>query len=254
MNTPLIVGNWKMELSYQASLEVTKALKKRFKSTNGVDIVLCPSFTTLAAVASEIGASTKLALGAQNVHWEEKGAFTGEVSISQLTPLVKWCIIGHSERRQLVRETDEQVNIKAQLLLKHGITPIVCIGETAAEHEAGQTIAKITAQAGSLLDSISRSSLTKLVIAYEPIWAIGTGVTPEPNSAASTMLLIRKLAAERFGHDTAERMRILYGGSVKGDNAASFFSEPGIDGALVGGASVSPLQFADIVEAAAQAK
>lgn len=245
----LAVGNWKMELSHKGSLEVLGSLKKLVQSlTLDIDVVVCPSFTVLAE-AHQLLANHKLQLGAQNVHWEEKGAWTGEVSVTQLLPLVRWCIVGHSERRRLAGETDEQVVRKAVLLERHGITPIICVGETFEEREAGETTGKVSQQMNALLSGFNRTSLSKVVVAYEPIWAIGTGITPQPSEAAETMLLIRKIAAERFDRDVADRLRIIYGGSVNANNAASFVSEPGIDGFLVGGASVRPLEFINIIKA-----
>jgi triosephosphate isomerase len=249
---PLIVGNWKMELSHKAALELTRALKKLLHSSEVTsDLVICPSFPSLSEVAESVKNVEYLQVGAQNVHWEEKGAWTGEVSISQISPFIKWCIIGHSEQRRFTDETDEVVARKATLLLTHGVTPIVCIGETAEEHAADATVAKITAQINSLVSTMTRSALSKLVITYEPIWAISAnhpGQLPDPTDIAEDIMLIRKIIAARFDQEAAERLRILYGGSVNGENVGSYASEPGVDGVLVGNASLHPLQFIEIIK------
>lgn len=251
----VIAGNWKMEVSHKGAIELSRALNKLLeKEEGGPEVVVCPSFTSLPAVSEAFSKESGVNIGAQNVHWEERGAFTGEVSVSQLTPFASWCIVGHSERRALAYETEEQVVAKVMLLLKHGITPIVCIGESREEREADQTITKITTQMETLLSKITRVGLTKLVIAYEPIWAISannpTGEMPDPNDVAGIALLIRKLIATRFDQEAAQRVRVLYGGSVKPNTVEPFMQEPGIDGALVGGASVHPMDFVEIIKKA----
>lgn len=238
-----------MELSHKASVTTATAFKQLLsKVPVTADIVICPSFPELAAVADVFKDSNKVSVGAQNVHWTDKGAWTGEVSVTQIAEYVNWCIVGHSERRQLAGETDEQVAAKAMLLLDHKLTPIICIGETAAERDSEQTVSKITQQMRVLLQAIDRVSFGKVVIAYEPIWAIGTGVLPQPQEATEVMLLIRKLITEQFDQDIAEKVRILYGGSVKPDTIGPFVGEPGVDGVLVGGASVHPMDFVDIIK------
>jgi len=246
----LVVGNWKMELSYKGELELARALKRQFKNVPVTDteVVVCPSHPSLAAVGEVFGAGSKVALGAQHVHWEEKGAWTGEVSVLQVTPYVKWCIVGHSEQRALSGMTEEDVQRTVSLLVQHGIAPVVCVGETREEREADQTVAKVTGQVKVLLSKMVRTGLLKLAVVYEPIWAIGTGDTPDPTDAAGIMLLIRKIVAGRFGNEAAQRLRILYGGSVKSDNVEPYIKEPGVDGVLVGGASVQPRQFVEIVK------
>lgn len=246
---PLVVGNWKMEMSHKAAVDAAVGLKKLLKQESlHVEVVVCPSFPALAAVAEALGTSGKIRVGAQNVHWEEKGAWTGEVSVQGLKPFVDWCIVGHSERREHFGETDEQVLGKIKILLKHGVNAIVCVGETEEERAAGQATMKVTQQVRRIFSQLARTQLSHVVIAYEPIWAVGSGITPVPDEAAELMLLIRKVASEYFEADGAERLRILYGGSVTPETAASFAAEPGIDGMLVGGASVRPLRLVEIIK------
>jgi triosephosphate isomerase len=250
---PLIVGNWKMELSHKAALEVAMSLQKLTRSRDIVcDVVVCPSFPSLSEVSSIFARSGRIAVGAQNIHWEEKGAWTGEVSVIQITGMASYCIVGHSERRELTGENDEEVIQKALLLMRHGLTPIICIGESLEEKKSGRAIEKITSQAEKLFSVLNRVALTKVVIAYEPIWAISshntTGREPDPRDVAEVALLLRKIATSYFDQEAADRLRILYGGRVRPDNTAAFMSEPGIDGVLVGGASLHPMQFVEIIE------
>lgn len=237
-----------MELSHKATLEAAAALKKLIKNKAGhVDVVVCPSFPSLSAVAEIYKNSPDIQVGAQNMHWEERGAWTGEVSVLQIKPYVAWCIIGHSERRQNFGETDEHIVQKMKLLHKHNLTAVVCVGETAAERADGKALAKVTQQVRTFFSEVTVVSLNHLVIAYEPIWAIGTGHTPAPGEAAEIMLLIRKVAVEYFGPEGGQRLRVIYGGSVTPDTVEQFATEPGVDGVLVGGSSVRPLQLADII-------
>lgn len=245
-----MVANWKMALSHKAALEAAGALKKMIKKDNPVETVLCPSFPSLAAVAEVIKSSEKIQVGAQNVHWEEKGAWTGEVSVLQIKPFVRWCIVGHSERREYFGETNEHVITKMGLLLKHGITPVVCVGENRQDHQAGQATQVVAAQVRQLFAALTVITVHQIVLAYEPIWAISSDPLSEPDDpeqAAEIMLLIRKIAVELFGRETVERLRILYGGSVTEKTVEQFMIQPGIDGVLVGGASVRPLQLGDII-------
>lgn len=249
---PLVVGNWKMELSHKAAVEVAASLQKILREDKGsCEVVICPSFPSLPEIAALLARSTKITLGAQNVHWEEKGAWTGEVSVLQISAFARYSLVGHSERRQLTGETDEEVLHKAGLLLQHGLTPIICIGETAEEREAERTVEKITHQVQMIIQTMNRSALMKLVIAYEPIWAISghakTTVEVDPREVAGIALLIRKLVSNQFDQEAADRLRLLYGGSVRPENIASFMNEPGFDGVLVGGASTHPMQFAEII-------
>lgn len=248
-NKPLIVANWKMELSHKAALEVTRSLKSLAQHTKlGAEVVICPSYPSLEAVGKLLGESNQWQVGVQNIHWEERGAVTGQVSILQIQHLARWSIVGHSEQRALTGETEEEIQKKVALCLKHGLAPIVCLGEDEQERADDQTVARITYQVKKLLAGIDRSALSKVVIAYEPIWAIGTGDTPEPSEVASIMLLIRKIVTERFEEEAARRLRTLYGGSVTATGAKELAAEPGVDGFLVGGASIHPLEFLKIIE------
>lgn len=246
----LVVGNWKMQLSYKGELELARSLKNLL---HGVvvtcDVVVCPSFPSLEAVIGVLKNSEKVVVGAQGIHWEEKGALTGQVSVLQVAPLVRWCIVGHSEQRTTYNLTDSEVQQQADLALKHGLTPLICMGETAEERAAEQTVAKVTGQVVSLLQKLTRMSFGKVVIAYEPIWAIGSGIQPDPNEVSAILLLIRKLINERFDRQASDRVRLLYGGSVTPQTTRAFVSEPGVDGVLVGGASTHPTQFIEIIKA-----
>ncbi len=253
----LVVGNWKMQLSHKGELEIVIALKKLLKSIDlaGAAVVICPSYPSLPVLAEALKKHATISLGAQNVHWEEKGACTGSVSISQIAPFVEWCIVGHSEQRKLTRETDEEISHTARQLLNHGIRPIVCLGETAEERAADETVSKVTTQMRTLLANMTRSLLPQLVIAYEPIWAISSNqpdFLPDPADTAGTMLLIRKLAAAQFGNDIAQRMLVLYGGSVSSSNVGQYIKEPGVNGVLVGSASTHPRQFVEIINTVQQ--
>lgn len=249
---PLVVGNWKMELSHVAALEATRALKKMLSGMElSLDVVVCPAYPQLPDIAKILKDLDHVSVGAQHVHWEEKGAVTGAVSVQQVSPFARYAIVGHSETRRLMGLDDDQVREAVALLIRHGITPVVCVGETWEERQAEKTVAAVTRQVESLLAGITRPALRKLVVAYEPVWAIsasGTGEQPEPQEVAEIILLIRKLVAARFEMAGAEAVRVLYGGSVKPDNVEAFLREPGVDGVLVGSASVTPVQFVDIVK------
>lgn len=219
----------------------------------GVDKVLCPPFTSLLAVAALLE-GTEIGLGAQNMHWELSGAFTGEISPMMLAELCHYVILGHSERRTYFGETDETVNRKVQAALAHELTPIVCVGETLAEYEAGRTAEVVARQVRQGLSGLSFEGDVNapLVIAYEPVWAIGTGRASTVDGASKVVReVIRPALAELFGSPTAQALRVLYGGSVNAKNAAEFFSDPEIDGGLVGGASLKAAEFTQIVQAAA---
>jgi triosephosphate isomerase len=214
----------------------------------GVDVVLCPPFTVLASLAEAIRSKT-IALGAQNMHWDDAGAYTGEVSPSMLVGLCRYVIIGHSERRASAGsgESDEAVNRKVRSALAHGLTPIICVGEDAARNEAGETDGFVGGQVRAALDGLSADEVRRTVMAYEPIWAIGTGRSATPAAANRTIALaVRGTIAKGFGEDVAAAVRVQYGGSVNADNIAGFMTMPEIDGALVGGASLGP-EFVDLV-------
>lgn len=250
---PLVIGNWKMELSHKGALEAARnlggILAGKKKDPGAAEVVVCPSFPSLSAVAEVVKKAGVIGVGAQTIHWEEKGAFTGFVSVQQVREWVKWCLLGHSEQRQWAGESDEGVLHKTQMLLSHGITPVVCIGESAEERAGDQVVDKISQQMEGLLANLGRVPMGKLTIAYEPIWAIGTGTLPEADEVAEVVLLIRKLIAGRFDMAVADKVRILYGGSVNEDNVGQYVGGPGADGVLVGGASLKPRQFAAVVSA-----
>jgi triosephosphate isomerase len=245
--TPFIAGNWKMFTTAQEAVELCRAVRQQVDGLAGVDVAVCPPFLHLERAKAALEGS-RVGLGAQNVHWEEQGAYTGEVSPKMLQGLVKYVIVGHSERRQHFCETDETVNGRLKAAIAHGLTPIFCIGETRQEREAGQTEAVLARQVRRGLGGVPWTGVC--VVAYEPVWAIGTGLAATGSQANETIGYIRSLVAELFGSPIASATRILYGGSVKADNAAEFLSQPEIDGALVGGASLDAEAFAAIVRAA----
>jgi triosephosphate isomerase len=245
--TPFIAGNWKMFTTAQEAVELCRAVRQRVDGLAGVDVAVCPPFPHLERARAALEGS-RVGLGAQNVHWEEQGAYTGEVSPKMLQGLVRYVIVGHSERRQHFCETDETVNGRLKAAIAHALTPIFCVGETRQEREAGQTEAVLARQVRRGLDGVPWTGVC--VIAYEPVWAIGTGLAASGSQANETIGYIRGLVAELFGSSVASATRILYGGSVKADNAAEFLSQPEIDGALVGGASLDAEAFAAIVRAA----
>jgi triosephosphate isomerase len=249
---PVIAGNWKMHHDHLVAIQVVQKLSYRLeeKDYEGVDVVVCPPFTDLRTLQTLIEADKlKIGLGAQNCWFEDQGAFTGEVSPPMLAKLaVQYVIIGHSERRQLFGETDEMVNQKLKAVQKHGMRPIVCMGETLDEREAGTTAERVTAQANGAFAGVKAADAAACVVAYEPIWAIGTGRNATPEDANETIGVIRGALRALYGDDTAEAIRIQYGGSVKSGNTAALMAMPEIDGALVGGASLDPDEFARIVQ------
>ena len=249
---PLISGNWKMHHNHLEAIQVVQKLSYRLTSEDyeAVDVSVHPAFTALRSIQLLIDDQRiPVALGAQNCHWGEKGAFTGEVSVAMLAKLdVVYVIVGHSERRELFHETDDDVRRKLEAVIAGGMTPIVCVGETLEEREAGGADAKVTGQVEAALTGLPEDQVTGLVIAYEPIWAIGTGRTATPEDAQDMIGTIRKVAGGVAGDDVAARIRIQYGGSVKGSNIAELMAQPDIDGALVGGASLDPDEFARIVQ------
>jgi triosephosphate isomerase len=248
---PLISGNWKMHCNHFEAIQLVQKLSYAIPQNrfDDVDVSIHPPFTDIRSVQTVLDADKiPLLLGAQNCHWEEQGAFTGEVSPGMLEKLnVKLVIVGHSERRELFGETDEAVNNKAQAVFRHGMTPIVCVGETLEERESGGTEDKVTRQITTALHGLSPDQVGRLVLAYEPIWAIGTGRTASAEDAQAICGLIRKLVGEQVSADAAAAVRVQYGGSVKPTNIAELMAQPDIDGALVGGASLEPDDFARIV-------
>lgn len=232
--------------------ELVSVMGKDLKNVKNVEKVLCPPFMSLVAIANLIG-GTDLGLGAQNMHWEDKGAFTGETAPGMVKEFCKYVILGHSERRTYFGETDETVNKKVLAAQKHGLTPIVCVGETLAEYEAGLTAQVVRRQTLEGLKNVDAGFATQIVVAYEPVWAIGTGRASSAENAQSVHCdVVRATLKELFGTETAEAIRILYGGSVTAANAAEFFTKQDIDGALVGGASLKSEEFIAIARAAAK--
>lgn len=249
MRTPIVAGNWKMYKTIAEAVELTRGVRRAVADMKGVEVVLCPPFTALAAVREVIGPA-KIGLGAQNMYFEEQGAFTGEISPLMLAELCRYVILGHSERRQYFGETDEGVNKKAKAALAHGLTPIICVGENLEQNRAGETVAFVGGQVRAAFAGISAGDAARIVIAYEPIWAIGTGVAAVPAEVNRIIgLSIRGALADLYGEAVAQSLRVQYGGSVKPDNMADFAVQSEIDGALVGGASLKADSFAAIVKA-----
>jgi triosephosphate isomerase (TIM) len=245
---PLLAANWKMHKTRAEAREFVAAFLPRLERAD-VDVVLCPPFTALSAVA-DAAARTKVAVAAQNMHEKEQGAFTGEVSAPMLIEAgATGVVIGHSERRELFGETDSALALKVPAALAAGLRPILCVGETEAERDAGDTERKLRHQIQTDLAAVPDDQLPGIVVAYEPIWAIGTGRTATPEQAQEAAAFVRALLGDRDGA-AAERVRVLYGGSVKASNAAELLAQPDVDGALVGGASLDPQEFAQIVAAA----
>ena len=252
MRKPFVAGNWKMNKTAAQARSLIEELLPALQAVPAVERVLCPPFTALGT-ANELLNGSGLGLGAQNLHWEASGAYTGEVSPAMVKELCDYVIIGHSERRAYFGETDESVNRKVKAALAIGLTPIVCVGETLAENESGQTAAVISRQMLDGLKDLTPEQGAALVIAYEPVWAIGTGrAASGPIANAVLADMIRPALTTLFGAEVAQGVRILYGGSVTAANAAEFFGQPEIDGALVGGASLKPAEFIGIVQAAAK--
>lgn len=245
MRTPFIAGNWKMNTTVAQASTLVAEMRERLDRVEGVEKVLCPPFISLATIG-ELLRGTSIKLGAQNMYFEEKGAYTGEVSPLMLSQLCEFVILGHSERRQYFAETDELINKKVGAALKIGLTPILCVGEKLEEKEAGETAEVVARQVRGALEGIE--SPQGLVIAYEPIWAIGTGKAATPPESNDTTGLLRRTVAQLYGEEFAQGVRILYGGSVTASNIAGFMEQPEIDGALVGGASLKAEEFLSIVE------
>ena len=246
MRKPIIAGNWKMNKTPEEAKELVTALVPLVKDAK-CDVVICPPFVDLCAVKPII-AGTNIHLGVQNIHWAEKGAFTGEISADMLKAHgVEYAIVGHSERRQYFGETDATVNQRAKAAIAAGITPIICVGESLEQRESGVTNAVVSGQTKAALDGIEAKDVETLVIAYEPIWAIGTGKTATKEDANATIAVIRGAIAEVYGKDVAETVRIQYGGSMNPKNASELMSMPEIDGGLIGGASLKAEDFSKVV-------
>ncbi len=244
MRKPIIAGNWKMNKTPSEAAQLLKELKPLLEDA-ACDVAVCPTFVCLGLAAEELKGSN-IALGAQNVHWADKGAFTGEISPVMLKELgAEYAIIGHSERRQYFGETDSAVNMRVKAALNHGITPIICVGETLEEREANITNNIIKEQVVHAFEGISNPAET--VVAYEPVWAIGTGMTATPEQADEVCGFIRSLIAELYGEESAQALRIQYGGSMNAKNAAVLMSMPNIDGGLIGSASLNAEDFSKIV-------
>ncbi|HET7874422.1 MAG TPA: triose-phosphate isomerase [Methylomirabilota bacterium] len=251
MRTPLVVGNWKMHGTVAEARELAQSIRDGLKRPRGVEVVLCPPFTALVAV-SEALAGSPIGLGAQNCHWEGRGAFTGEVSPAMLADVsCRWVILGHSERRHVFRETDEEIQKKVAAALAHRLKPILCVGETAEERRQGLTFTVVEGQLRAALSGLGPDDIKRCTLAYEPVWAIGTGVNATPAQAAEVHGYLRGLVSQLGSKETAQVLRILYGGSVKPDNAQALVQEPDIDGLLVGGASLQAAGFITIAKKSA---
>ena len=254
MRTPIIAGNWKMHKSVSEAVEFVSQLAPMLAPFTNVERVVCPTYLALTAVAEAL-AGSDIEIGAQDAHWEAQGAFTSEVSAAMLQNIVSYVIIGHSERRAYLNETDERVNKKVKAALAYGLKPIVAVGESLAQNEAGETEQFVSGQVRAALDGIDAANMANIVLAYEPIWAIGTGKSASGEIANSIIGgTIRKTLDDLYGNDIAQATRIQYGGSVKPGNMAEYMAQPDIDGALVGGASLKVDDFTSLVEIAAQQK
>lgn len=250
MRKPIIAGNWKMHKTIGQAEELAAGLAQDLRDYTWAEVVLCPPATSISTVAAAI-AGTEIGLGAQNLYWEEEGAYTGEISPLMLQDLgCTYVIIGHSERRGYFHETDEDVAKKVRAALDHNLCPIVCVGETLEQREENKVEAVIGTQVKAALSKVSPQEAGKVVIAYEPIWAIGTGRSSSAEDAQAVIGFIRKTAAEVLGENEAAQIRIQYGGSVKPENINQYMAQPDIDGALVGGASLSVEQFSKLLRAA----
>ncbi len=244
MRTPIIAGNWKMNKTADQAVTFVREIRHALQNIKGIDRVVCPPFLAIPAVYEALQA-TDIGVGAQNMYFAEKGAYTGEIAPDMLTPFCQYVILGHSERRALFGETDEGVNKKVHAALTHGLTPIICVGESLAQNEAGETHVFVSGQVKGAFAGLTAVQAPACVIAYEPIWAIGTGKSASAAEAGSIIgLSVRGALAELFGEAAAQQVRIQYGGSVTVDNIADYMAHPDIDGALVGGASLK----ADFVE------
>lgn len=256
MRKYLMAGNWKMNKTMSEAIVLTQQLCNQYnRKWDNVDIVVCPPAIDIKSVYTVIDFDkTKIAVGAQNVHWEESGAFTGEISI----PMIKeagceFCIVGHSERREMFNETDTSVNLKVKALIEADIAPIVCVGESLSMRDSGDYVGFIVAQVRAALAGLDEADMKKVVIAYEPIWAIGTGRTATSEQAEEVCAAIRATIADMFGKGVADAYRVLYGGSMNVGNVESLLAQPDIDGGLIGGAALQSDSFRQLIEAASEA-
>ncbi len=248
MRRPIIAGNWKMNKSNFEAIDLVTLLKRDLNDVNDVDIVVCPPFTALSDV-KDVLTDSNIMLGAQNLYWEDAGAFTGEISASMLKEVgAQFVIIGHSERRQYFAETNDSVNKRIKAALKWNLTPIVCVGENLHERENNRTFDVVRDHCEGAFDGFSEEEIEKIIIAYEPVWAIGTGKTATPQQAQEVHRFIRELLMRMYNEELARDIRIQYGGSVKPENITELMAQPDIDGALVGGASLSHESFVKIVK------
>jgi triosephosphate isomerase len=254
MRKPIIAGNWKMYKTLGESVEFVRELAPRLSAFTGVERIVCPTYIALSAVTNELKGSG-ISVGAQSVHWEAQGAFTSQVSPAMLQGIAEYVIIGHSECRAYLNETDETVNKKVKAALAYNLKPIIAVGESLAQNEAGETEAFVSGQVRAALNGVDAVNMANVILAYEPIWAIGTGKNASGEVANQIISrAIRATLAELYGKSIAETVRIQYGGSVKPDNMSEYMSQPDIDGALVGGASLKANDFTQLIEAAAKAK
>jgi triosephosphate isomerase len=250
MRKPFIAGNWKMNMTAASSVDLVNALKAAVKDVTTVDIAVVPPFVYLAAVA-KAAAGSNIAVGAQDVYFEGNGAFTGEISCEMLKDVgCKYVLVGHSERRHVIGEKDDLINKKVLAVLKAGLKPILCVGELLAEREANKTTIVVTEQTTKGLAGVAADQLLNVTIAYEPVWAIGTGKTATKEQAQEVHAMIRKLIAKLYSQDLADKLRIQYGGSAKPSNAAELINQKDVDGLLVGGASLKAEDFAAMIKAA----
>ena len=252
MRKPMMAGNWKMNNTIGQSVALAKAICEAEPNTDAVDCVICPAFVCISSVDFTVQ-GTSIAIGAQNMHWEESGAYTGEVSAPMLAGIATYVIIGHSERRQYFAETNETVNKKVKSALAHGLTPIMCVGESLEQNEAGETHSFVSGQVKAGLADLSAEQVQSLIIAYEPIWAIGTGLAATSEQAQQICGdTVRGAVREVYGDAVAQSVRVLYGGSTKPSNIAEIMQQPDIDGALIGGAALKAEDYCDMVRITAE--
>ncbi len=247
MRKPIVAGNWKMNKTLSEAIDLVDKIKNGSKEVDNVDIIVSPPFVSIKSVVDGLKGSN-VQVAAQNCHWEESGAYTGEISVSMIKSTgAEFVIVGHSERRKYFSETDEVVNKKAKLVLASGMTPIICIGETLEERESDKTFEVVERQVKGAFSGMEEEKAEQVILAYEPVWAIGTGKTATPDQAQEVHSKIRALIEELYSGDIAQSKRILYGGSMKPDNCEELMKEPDIDGGLIGGASLKHDSFTDII-------